>query len=105
MNVKMDILINGQNIIYNDLGDGFIEEPLSVVVQQRGEDMGIFLAPMLVFSESAKVKKHDDSMVMYSFTPVSRLYNKYVEELKDIRTTRTGIVAPTDKQILNIIKK
>lgn len=102
MDIFMDIMDNGLTIIYNLCEDGqTIEEPCSLNLNQ-GEGENSFVPtffPMLMFSTSGKVQRHDQTKVLYSVRPIPQVHNMYTEALKNFRAQRTGIVAPTSAQV------
>ena len=102
MNIFMDIMENGLTIIYNLCEDEqTIEEPCSLNLNQASDGQSFVptFFPMLMFSDSGKVQRHDQSKVLYSVRPISSVHNMYVEALQNFRAQRTGIVAPTSAQV------
>lgn len=102
MNIFMDIMENGLTVIYHLCEDErTIEEPCSLNLEHAkdGKSFVPTFFPMLMFSDSGKVQRHDQSKVLYSVRPIGSVHNMYVEALNNFRAQRTGIVAPTSAQV------
>ena len=105
MDIRLDIMANGMHIIYNLLDDLMIEEPCEIHFQ-KGNDGSIMptFMPLLMVASNGKVTRHPQSLVLYSTYPNTDLHNIFIETLNQARAQRSGIVAPTKAQVLNIVK-
>lgn len=107
MDIRMDILSNGQTLIYNQLEDGNIEEPCffhAVPVPERSGSVQLHFDALLFFCPGSVTKKHPDSLVLCSFSPVSSVRDMYNEQLQIFKANKAGIVPPTRKQVQQVNK-
>lgn len=103
MVTKLDILTNGEIIIYKDNENGTITEPCFFSVMQIDEKkFQPNFRRILTFTDSETVDKHNASLVLYSVIPSAAVHNAYIDLLDKIRVAKTGIVVPNKNiQLVN----
>lgn len=105
MDIWLDTLVNGQNIIFVQHEDGSIEEPCEVIVQrsQDGKTLHPHFNPLLMLSDKGICNHHGVEHVMYHTKPNNDLHNLYIEAVKQFRIQRSGIIQP-DPAKIHLIK-
>ena len=103
MDIKLDIMVDGKMLIYNQIDGEFLEEPCVIQFTQTKTGILPSFGNLLALSDSGTTVRHSAEHVLYRTIPNTQLLNMYVDMLKEQRANRTGIVMP--KNTVSLIKK